>query len=193
MRTLRTALLMLVALTVLTGLVYPLVVTAIAQVVFPRAANGSLIEQRRHVVGSRARSARPSRRRAISGAGPRRRRPIRTTAPPPWLPTSVPRIRRCWTASARKSPGCGRPIRSRRARCPAILRPPRAAASIRKSARPRRTTRCSASPTARGTSADAVKRLIDEHVQGRDLGFLGEPRVNVLLVNLALDEKFPVH
>jgi K+-transporting ATPase ATPase C chain len=45
---------------------------------------------------------------------------------------------------------------------------------------------------ARGTSADQVKPLIAQYTDGADWGFLGEPRVNVLLLNVALDQKFPM-
>ena len=44
----------------------------------------------------------------------------------------------------------------------------------------------------RGISADQVKQLIPQFTDGADLGFLGEPRVNVLMLNIALDQKFPV-
>ena len=45
---------------------------------------------------------------------------------------------------------------------------------------------------ARGASADQVKQLIPQFTDRADLGFLGEPRVNVLMLNIALDQKFPV-
>jgi K+-transporting ATPase ATPase C chain len=42
----------------------------------------------------------------------------------------------------------------------------------------------------RGQSPDAIRQLVDHHIEGRTLGLLGEPRVNVVALNLALDEKF---
>jgi K+-transporting ATPase ATPase C chain len=45
---------------------------------------------------------------------------------------------------------------------------------------------------ARGVPVDQVKQLIEAHTEGRQWGFLGEPRVNVLLLNLDLNQKFPI-
>ncbi|MGH9627459.1 MAG: potassium-transporting ATPase subunit C, partial [Bryobacteraceae bacterium] len=44
--------------------------------------------------------------------------------------------------------------------------------------------------SARGTSPAAIRELVSRHTEGRDFGLLGEPRVNVLTLNLALDERF---
>jgi K+-transporting ATPase ATPase C chain len=45
----------------------------------------------------------------------------------------------------------------------------------------------------RGVAPDAVRRLVQEHTEGRTLGFLGEPRVNVVALNLDLDKRYPYH
>ena len=45
--------------------------------------------------------------------------------------------------------------------------------------------------TARGAQAGEIEKLVSQFIEGRDLGFLGEPRVNVLLLNVALDDRFP--
>ncbi len=46
---------------------------------------------------------------------------------------------------------------------------------------------------ARGATREQIDQLLSQFTEGRDLGFLGEPRINVLLVNVALDERYPLH
>jgi K+-transporting ATPase ATPase C chain len=148
------------AFTVLTGLAYPLAVTGVAQVAFPERADGSLIEQDGEVVGSRLIG------QAFSG--PRYFHPRPSAA------------------------GDGY---DGMASAPSNLGPTNEellAAVDERTAAYRRENSVDADQRvpverARGLALDDVLTLVDEHTTGRSLGFLGEPGVNVLELNLALD------
>ncbi len=183
---LRPAIVILVVLTAFTGLLYPVVVTGIAQVIFPRQANGSLIMKDGKAVGSEligqpfddpkyfwsrpsATSPFPDNAGASGGSnlGPTnpdlqkavqgRIDALRAADPDNRAPIPVDLV----TASA--------------SGFDPHISPAAVLYQVRRVAK------------ARGLPEDAVRGLVERHVEGRQLGFLGEPRINVLKLNLALD------
>ena len=184
---LRTATLILIALTILTGGVYPLVVTAIAQVVFPSAANGSLIRQGEQVVGSDLIGQPFSRPDYFWGR-------LSATAPVPY------------NAAASSGSNFGPLHPGLKAAAEARISALKAAGSTGTSIPVDLVTASASgldphiSPAAaefqvpriaasRKMSEEDVRALVRQNTAGRQLGVLGEPRVNVLRLNLALDQR----
>ena len=166
---------------------YPLVVTGVAQVAFGDKADGSLVERDGVVVGSsligqgfegdECFQPRPS--AAGDGYDGTRQLPPPTSAPP--TRTSSPTVEER-VAAYRSANGLAAV-----APCPSTPSPPRAPASTPTSRSPTPACRRRACRRARGLSEAEVLALVDEHTERRTLGFLGEERVNVLELNLALD------
>jgi len=188
-RLVRTAVLMTTLLVVVVGVVYPLVVTGAAQVLFPDHANGQLIVRDGRVIGSRL-IGQPFR-----SAGYFHPRP---SAAGPWGydasasagsnlgPTSrtlVDAVGARVAAARTENPDDPVPIDLVTASGSGLDPDITPAAALFQAPRVARE---------RGTDEAAVRALVSAHVQGRQLGLLGEPRVNVLLLNLALDEQMPM-
>lgn len=184
---LKPAILFTLLTTVLLGLGYPLVVTGIAAVLFPHQAAGSLILKNGQVVGSAllAQSFTSDRyfhpRPSAAGNGY-----DATASGGSNLAQSsqklVQRVQGDIDKLAKENPGKPVPIdlvtTSGSGLDPDIT-PDAAAFQVARVAK------------ARGISEDAVRKLLDEHAAGRQFGLLGEPRVNVLELNLALDQLQP--
>jgi K+-transporting ATPase ATPase C chain len=186
-RHLYTAMLFTIVTTIGLGLVYPLLVTGAAQLWFPVQANGSLIERSGRTVGSRWIG------QAFAGPGYFWSRPSAAgqgydgTASGgsnlgPTNAALVSRVAAERERLAATNPGAPVPIELVTTSASGLdphLSPAGAEFQVRRIAR------------ARGVDEAAIRRLIAELTEPRQFGILGEPRVNVLVLNLALDARYP--
>ena len=196
LREVRPAIILVVALTLITGLVYPLVMTGIAGAIFPRQAQGSLIEKDGKVVGSALIGQAFASDRYFHG------RPSATNTPDPKDPTKtidapynavnssgsnlgptskalVDRVKSDVDKLKTENPTTPVPIdlvTTSGSGLDPDISPEAALFQVPRVAK------------ARNIAEERVRQLVQEHTDGRLLGLLGEPRVNVLLLNLALDQ-----
>src|SRR3954470_16772448 len=195
LKEIRPPIVFVVALTVITGLLYPLAMTGIAGVIFPYQAQGSLIERDGKVIGSTLIGQDFTSDRYFHG------RPSATVAPDPndstktvpapynaansggsnLGPTNKALIERVQVdvdKLKQENPSAPVPIDLVTTTASGLdpdISPAAALFQVPRVAK------------ARSMPEDRVRQLVDEHVEGRTLGFLGEPRVNVLALNVALD------
>jgi K+-transporting ATPase ATPase C chain len=186
-KNLLTAVLMTIATTILLGVIYPLVVTGLAQVLFPDQANGQLIRQDGKIVGSRI-IAQP-----FTGAAYFHPRPSAagngydaTASNGSQLgPTNqklIDRVKGDVATLQAENPGRPVPVDLVTASASGLdphISPAAAEFQIPRVAK------------ARGISEGEVAKFVGEHTEGRQFGFLGEPRVNVLELNRDLDQRYP--
>jgi len=182
-----TSVLMTIATTILLGIIYPLAVTGLSQLFFKDKANGQLIVQNGKVVGSRIIGQAfvgPSyfhSRASAAGNGY-----DATNSNGSQLgPTNQHLIDRVKTdVASNQADNPGEPVPVDLVTTSASGLDPDISSAAAEFQIPRVAKQ-------RGISTDQTKRLVDEHTQQRQLGVLGEPRVNVLELNLDLDSKFP--
>jgi K+-transporting ATPase ATPase C chain len=199
LKEIRPAIVFVVALTVITGLIYPLAVTFIAELVFPRQAAGSLIERDGTVVGAALIGQQFTSDFYFHG------RPSATTAPDPQDPTKtvpapynaansggsnlgptnqalVERVRADLDKLKTENPDAQVPIDLVTTSASGLdpdISPEAALFQVPRIAK------------ARNLPEDRVRQLVNDTIEGRLAGLLGEPRVNVLVLNLALDRASP--
>src|SRR5215472_7586207 len=194
LKQIRPALVMMIAMTVITGLVYPLGITGIAQLIFPHQANGSLITKDGKVIGSELIG------QDFQDPKYFHPRPSATTEPDPKDPTKTVPVPYAADNSAasnlaptsqalidRVKDDAGKLAEDTKAPIPVDLVTTSASGldpDIMPAGAYFQVTRVA---KAQGIPEEELRQLVADNIQERTLGILGEPRVNVLKLNLALD------
>jgi potassium-transporting ATPase KdpC subunit len=195
-REIRPAIVMIVLMTIITGLIYPLGMTGIAQLIFPRQANGSLVAGKdgavigSELIGQNFAADKYFHPRPSATTEPDPKDPTKTVSVPyaadnsggsnlgPTNQALIDGVKGFAGDLAKENPSTPIPVdlvtNSASGLDPDIT-PAAAAFQVPRIAQ------------ARNLSVDKVEALVDSYTQGRALGILGEPRVNVLKLNLALD------
>jgi potassium-transporting ATPase KdpC subunit len=196
LREIRPAIVVLVALTLIGGFAYPLAMTGIAQLIFPYQAGGSMIERDGHVVGSALIGQEFDSDKYFHS------RPSATTAPDPKDPTKtvaapynamnsggsnlgpsnkalIDRVSGDMDKLKKENPSADVPIDLVTTSASGLDPNISPEAALFQAPRIAKT---------RNLPEDRVRQLVTDHTEGRLFGLLGEPRVNILQINLALDQ-----
>jgi K+-transporting ATPase ATPase C chain len=178
--------------TIVLGVLYPLAITGISQLLFPHQANGSLVTVNGKVVGSELIGQNFSKPEYFqprpSAAGNDGYDPT-ASGGSNYGPTNqklVDRVKASVDKFRKENPDYAGPL-------PADLVTASASGLDPHISPDSATAQAARVAKARGVPTDQVSQLIAQITEGPDMGFLGEPRVNVLQLNLALDEKLPKH
>jgi K+-transporting ATPase ATPase C chain len=195
LREIRPAIVLLAALTIITGLIYPLAVTGVAELLFPHQAQGSLIEKDGNVIGSELigqqfASDRYFQGRPSATLGPDPKDPGKSVAAPynaqnsmgsnlgPTNKALIDRVAADVAKLKQENPSAPVPtdlVTTSGSGLDPDISPAAAYFQVPRIAK------------ARNMPENGLSELIAEHIEGRTFGILGEPRVNVLALNLALD------
>jgi K+-transporting ATPase ATPase C chain len=192
----RPAIVLILAFTVITGVIYPLAVTGVSEAIFPHQAKGSLIEREGKVIGSKLigqafTSDNYFHGRPSATLGPDPSDPSKTTAVPynaansagsnlgPTNKTLIDRVTADVEKLKQENPSAQVPtdlVTTSGSGLDPHISPDAAYFQVPRIAK------------ARNMPENALRQLVAEHIEGRTLGLFGEPRVNVLELNLALDK-----